>query len=185
MNEIRAMSKTRFVAVLKKKIRAAAFEYLVKKQGTKGGAIKYTGLNMAAYLQPYSSALSIREKQEIFSIRNGMVNIPDNFGTKSICVCGNFENTAHVYECQTLNKEKPKIEFAEIYSENIGKIKSINERFQKNMNQRENMNQGENINQRENMNHRKKQIKLKTTNENFHVTNGPLFAIYSMVDSNG
>ena len=108
MNEIRAMSKTRFVAVLKKKIRAAAFEYLVKKQGTKGGAIKYTGLNMAAYLQPYSSALSIREKQEIFSIRNGMVNIPDNFGTKSICVCGNFENTAHVYECQTLNKGKPK-----------------------------------------------------------------------------
>ena len=127
----------------------------------------YSGLQMASYLQPFSSALTISEKQEIFSIRNGMVNIPSNFGTKNECECGKIENSAHIYECQKWNREQPKIEFEEIYSENIGRIRIIHERFQKNMNERE------------------KQLNNPIKNENFHETNGPLFAVVDMVNSNG
>ena len=54
-----------------------------------------------------------------------MVNIPANFATINECICGNTENSAHIYDCQKLNKERPKIEYEQIYSENIGKIKSI------------------------------------------------------------
>ena len=121
MNEIKAMTKTKFTTILKKKISNAAFEYLLKKQGKKGGEIKYSGVQMASYLQPYCSVLTINEKQEIFSIRNGMVNIPANYGTKSECICGKNENLAHIYECQQLNREQPKLEFEQIYSENIKK----------------------------------------------------------------
>ena len=60
----------------------------MKKQGVKGGAIEYADLHMARYLQPYSSALSMSEKQEIFAIRNDMViNISANFRTKIECIC--------------------------------------------------------------------------------------------------
>ena len=118
MNEIKEMTKTKFATILKNKISKAAFEYLVKKEGVKGGEIKYTSLHMASYLQPYSSALSISEKQEIFAIRNDMVNISANYGTKTECTCGKSENTKHIYECNNLKKENPKIEFEQIYLEN-------------------------------------------------------------------
>ena len=139
----------------------------MKKQGKKGGEIKYTGIHMASYLQPYSSTLKINEKQEIFSIRNKMVNIPANFGTINECICGTTENSAHIYDCQKLNKERPKIEYEQIYSENIWKIKSVYERFKRNMNERE------------------KQMNWKMDNENLHETNGPLFSKCSMVNTNG
>ena len=131
------MTKTKFTTILKKKITDAAFEYLLNKQGKKGGEIRYTGLQMASYLQPYCSFLTINEKQEIFSIRNGMINIPANYGTNSECICGNNENSAHIYECQKLNEEQPKIKFEQIFSENVGKIRIVYERFKKNMNERD------------------------------------------------
>ena len=62
MNEIKAMTKAKFTIILKKKIRDAALEYLLKKQGKKGGEIKYSGIEMASYLQPFSSALTISEQ---------------------------------------------------------------------------------------------------------------------------
>ena len=60
------------------------------------------------------------------------------------------------YECKIWNNEKPEIEFQNIYSENIGKIRIIYERFKENMIKWEN----------------------STMNETsyFHVTNGPLFS---------
>ena len=138
MEEIKAMSKTRFTIILKKRITDAASKYRLKKQGKKGGEIKYTGIHMASYLQPYSSTLKINEKQEIFSIRNKMVNIPANFATINECICGNIENSANIYDCQKLNNEQPKIEYEEIHSENMGKIRNAYERFKRNINEREN-----------------------------------------------
>ena len=65
------------------------------------------------------------------------------------------------------NKEQPRIEYERIYSENIERIRIIYERFQKNMNERD------------------KQMKKPIENENFHETNGPLFSVVDMVNSNG
>ena len=80
---------------------------------------------LSDYLQPYSSNLTIKEKQEIFSIRNSMVNIPTNFGLEEKCMCGKIESLSHIYECKILNEEKQIVKYEEIYSENIGKIKII------------------------------------------------------------
>ena len=49
--------------ILKKKIKEAAFKYLVSKQGKKGGEIKYKSLQMVDYLLPYNSELSNKEKK--------------------------------------------------------------------------------------------------------------------------
>ena len=156
VQEIKEIKKTKFKIILKKKITEAAFEYLKRKQGKKGGEIEYKSLQIANYLRPYNSNLSIEEKQEIFAIRNGMVNIPANYGSEKECKCGMKENTAHIYECKILNNERPKLEFRDIYSEQIGKIRIIFERFKENMIKRENY--------------------LMNETRNYHVTNGPLFS---------
>ena len=98
----------------------------------------------------------IKKKKEIFSIRNGKVNIPANFGSEKECKCGEKENSAHIDECKILNNELPEFEYNDIYSENIEKIRKIYERFKENMKKRENS--------------------LVNENSNFHVTNGPLFS---------
>ena len=162
MNEIKETTKAHFSKLLKQKIREAAFKYLVKKQGKKGGDIKYSGLQMANYLQPYISNLSITEKQEIFSLRNSMVNIPTNFGIEENCQCGKLESTKHIYECKIFNEEEAKEKYEEIYSEKIGQIRNIYMRYKENMKNRE-------------------KLKMETS----HVTNGPLFSVHCIDNSNG
>ena len=113
---------------------------------------------MADYLLP-SSGLSIADKQEIFSMRNRMTNIPANFRSNTEtnkCVCGQNEQMAHIYECKYLNKEKITINYENIFTDNIEKMKMILERFKQNMEKRENI----------------QNLKLKS-----HETSGPLFPV--------
>ena len=109
IQEIKEIKKTKFKIIFKKKITEAAFEYLKRKKGKKG----VESLQIANYLRPYNSNLSIEEKQEIFAIRNGMVNIPANYGSEKECKCGMKENTAHIYDCKILNNDRPKLDFHE------------------------------------------------------------------------
>ena len=44
--------------------------------------------------------MSIEEKRSMFSTRNWMVDIADNFGKKEKCFCGEDENMSHVYMCE-------------------------------------------------------------------------------------
>ena len=69
--EIKLMTKYKFSKMLKVKIRENALIYLTEKQGKKGGEIKYSSLEMAEYLQPFSNELSLEQKREMFSIRKG------------------------------------------------------------------------------------------------------------------
>ena len=72
-----------------------AFEYLVNKRGSKGQEIYYSELKMAEYLLPGYENISIDEQRSIFSIRNRMIEIPENFlagKDKEICCCGKEEN---------------------------------------------------------------------------------------------
>ena len=140
--DIQKMSITRYKNLLKKKVKCAALSYLTDKQRNKGGDIKYPELQMAEYLLPNNSGLSIEDKCRIFEMRNKMVaNIPDNFSSKQkvvyICKCDNIEDMKHVYMCQILNPEKHVTEYEEIYSENIQSIKEVYRRFQNNLNERE------------------------------------------------
>ena len=55
---------------------------------------------MAEYLLPTNYMLTIAQKQKMFSIKNRMVEISDNFpnkGIPEICSCGESEIMAHIY----------------------------------------------------------------------------------------
>ena len=81
-------------------------------RSSKGKHIEYKNLEMAQYLSPNNSKLTIADKKLFFSIKNRMVKIPDNFRGKmtqqQVCVtgCGQRENMSHIYDCEILNGEK-------------------------------------------------------------------------------
>ena len=70
-----------------------AFRYLLSKKGSKGN--NETELCMAEYLIP-STSLTISEKQQMFAIKNRMLNIPANFPQPNIehkCICDGKKET--------------------------------------------------------------------------------------------
>ena len=78
---------------------------------------------MADYLLPYNSELTILEKQQVFRIRNRMIDIPSNFpksNNKPLCVCGGEESMEHIYNCGTLSEESEEREqYLEIFNGNF------------------------------------------------------------------
>ena len=73
------MTNNQFKTLVKDRVKENAFEYLLKKQGSKGKPNRYTELSMAEYLLPTNKILSITEKQEMFGVKNRMKNIPANY----------------------------------------------------------------------------------------------------------
>ena len=94
LEEIKVMKRRQFQKMVKEKIREGALKYLLQKRGSKGKEIVYNSLEMADYLLPFNT-MKITEKQNIFSIRNRMIDIKDNFGKSDNCICGSEENMNH------------------------------------------------------------------------------------------
>jgi hypothetical protein len=118
-----SMTKYKFSKMLKVKVRENALIYLTEKQGKKGGKIKYSSLEMAEYLQPFSNELSLEQKRELFSIRNRMNDIPENFpkrDEKYKCISGQIEKITHIYDCEILSKNKQqRVPYEKIFNGNI------------------------------------------------------------------
>ena len=122
MDEIKTISKQKFLNMLKVSINQRALEYLVKKQGRKGSEIIYTKIEMSEYLMPNNNSISIEDKRKIFEMRNEMVLIPANFtSSENIvkCICGDDENMRHIYSCQTLNNIEEVIPYEMIFKDDI------------------------------------------------------------------
>ena len=115
-------------------------EYLLGKKGIKGSEISYTSIEMSEYLQPYNRNLTVEQKQEMFAVRNRMVNIPGNFGTKTKCECGKNEDMSHIYECELLcdNKEH-RLKFSKIFNGSLQEQVEVFNKFSENMKTRENI----------------------------------------------
>ena len=96
---------------------------------------------MSDYLLPSTKGLTISEKQEMFAIKNRMVQISYNFPqNKSIdkCQCGEEESMEHIYSCKLLNKqEEYQLPYKMIFIGNIGEQIMIFRTFQNNMKERE------------------------------------------------
>ena len=138
--EIKQIPKTNYLQLLKGKIRNIALEYLLDKRGSKGSEIKYSYLEMADYLLPFNNNLSIEEKCELFAIKNRMINIPNNFSSKSEyrCECGDIETMSHIYECQQYNEEKePTIPYEKNFTGNLNEEIQVYKRFSENLRKRE------------------------------------------------
>ena len=137
--EIVYLSVNQFRKILEKSIKTKSLEYLMGKRGSKGIDIRYSSLKMAEYLLP-NEEFSISEKRELFSIRNRMINIEDNFRGNNIrktCICGGIEDMKHIYSCKIYSTEKEKIEYEYIYGEDIRKIRKVYQIFRKNYEMRE------------------------------------------------
>ena len=111
----------------------------MNKRGSKGKEIIYNEIQTTEYLPP-NEELNKEEQRTIFSIRNRMINIPSNFVSKenniSKCICNQTENLKHIYECNYLNREKPEVQFEQIFHGTIREQKKIALRIQYNMEQR-------------------------------------------------
>ena len=121
---IKQMTKVQFSKLVKEKSRRKAIEYLTGKQGTKGKEMRYENLEMSEYLLPSTSALTIEERRTLFSMRNKMVNISNNFPKSDIkekCSCGKIEDMQHIYECEQLNTNSmdKSLRYEKIYNGNI------------------------------------------------------------------
>ena len=135
--EIRMMSKENFANIVKSKIPEMAFKYLLNKRGSKGKEILYNRLEMAEYLTPNNDMLKIEEKQELFSVRNRMVNIGYNFGKKEKCIkCEENEDMTHIYDCKCLSKKTKEISFDKIFKGNLFQQIKAFRIFQENMRRR-------------------------------------------------
>ena len=133
LEEIKKIPKNQFKNQISKKIREQAFEYLKSKQKKKGRGIKYSDFEMAEYLMPNDQNMNIQNQQYLFSIRNGMVDIPANFGSKAQCICGENEIMQHIYSCEHLNNEKEEVNFEKIYTGTLTEQVKILKRFRNNM----------------------------------------------------
>ena len=63
----------------------------------------YARFDYAEYLKPTNDALKKSEKQEMFSARNRMTNIPNNFpkqNSENNFLCGEKENMVHISKLQ-------------------------------------------------------------------------------------
>ena len=89
LEEIKDMTKNKFSQMLKQKVNNRALKYLTEKQRVKGKEIVYKKIEMAEYLSPLNSELTIEEKRKLFGIRNDMILM--NFSKSKlnkICSCG-------------------------------------------------------------------------------------------------
>ena len=137
LEEIRQMLSYTYKNMINKKCEEKAFDYLMSKRGSKGSEIRYFKLKMADYLYPNEN-LTISEQRRMFAVRNKMIlEIPSNFCSKenntTKCICNEKENIEHIYNCKYLNKNEPKVQFENIYSENIPKQKEVLKRFENNL----------------------------------------------------
>ena len=79
LDEIKVMSEHRYATLLNNRIRENALKYLKDKQRSKGKNIHYEEIQMAEYLLPINTKLSIEQKQKMFALKNRMVELPENF----------------------------------------------------------------------------------------------------------
>ena len=138
------MTKVQFSKVVREKSRRKSIIYLTGKQGRKGKDIKYENLEMSEYLLPSTTDLTIEEQRKLFSIRNKMVNIENNFPkseNKEKCSCGVIEDMKHIYECDQLNTTSldTNLQYEKIYNGNISDQIKVFRKMEINLEKREDM----------------------------------------------
>ena len=78
---IKLMTKYKFIKLLNERIQTGALKYLLGKQGVKGQEISYSRIQMSDYLLPTNDKQTIEQKRRLFAVRKKMVNIPLHFSS--------------------------------------------------------------------------------------------------------
>ena len=120
-NELKQMNKKHLKVILTRKIYEKSLQYLKDLRQSKGKQIKYEKLKMAEYLMPYDFNLSIEDKRQMFSLKNRMVNIHENFPSKGLdkmckAGCDTEETIQHIYMCDKYDYKHIHTEYEHIYN---------------------------------------------------------------------
>ena len=138
--EIEEMPITKYNEMVRQKCKESAYNYLMKRRGSKGAEIVYTRIQMSEYLLP-NDEFNIENQRNLFSIRNRMVNNPSNFVNKENnhfqCLCGEKEDMKHIYNCKYLNSEDLEENFENLFCGNLQIQAKVFKRFENNLNTRE------------------------------------------------
>ena len=114
LQEVQNMKTSLFKNLVKRKVHTAAFESLILKKngGSKGSLIKYEDFQMSHYLLAQSN-ISVKDKEEIFSYRCEMNDLPFNFGRKTNCElgCSSQMNNEHLLNCPILKEGNDQFEY--------------------------------------------------------------------------
>ena len=125
--EIKALSKDNFKELVRKHVRATAFEELKEMQKThsKSRKLKYNELKMQSYLCA-NSGMTKKEMTFAFSARAQMLDVKHNFklGKSNLSCslgCDSLEDQEHILRCPVLREddESEKINYTDIYSQDL------------------------------------------------------------------
>ena len=137
LDDIKVMSEQQYVTILNNRTRENALKYLKDKQRSKGKNIHYEEIQMAEYLLPINTKLSIEQKQKMFALKNRMVELPENFPGRKMddkCFCNKPKTTLHIYQCENLNDgNAPQLDYEFIHNGNLKKQVRIFEKFDENL----------------------------------------------------
>ena len=141
--EIKKMSKETWKQKVKEKCNESALIYLKSKIKSKLSQIDYQELKIQEYL--LSDDISIRNKKLIFSLRSEMVSVSKNYGLIKLCkYCPEIDSQEHLIKCVKLEEVKPntilnhnEIEYKDIFSNNVDKMKLLVEHFRRALEARE------------------------------------------------
>ena len=78
------MNQNKYVNRLNKRMNENALKYLLNKQKSKGKEIKYSEIQMAEYLLPIKTQLTVIQKQKMFAVKYRMKEIYENFPGKQL-----------------------------------------------------------------------------------------------------
>ena len=126
-SEIKAFSKEDFKELVRKHVRATAFEELKERQKThsKSRKLEYNELKMQSYLCA-NSGMTKKEMTFAFSARAQMLEVKHNFklGKSNLSCslgCDSLEDQEHILRCPVLreNDESEKINYTDIYSQDL------------------------------------------------------------------
>ena len=128
LEEIKDMSKTKFKSLLLSKIRKKAFQYLVEKKesrisdNSRGKKIKYMSLEMAEYLSPEETDLSIDEKKWLLKCRIEDIDISENGNwNNGTIICKYCHNEAftqrHLLDCKYLQGKNEILSYIPDYND--------------------------------------------------------------------
>ena len=114
LKEIENMKTSLFKSLVKQNVHKSAFESLIlkKNEGTKGSHIIYEDLQMSQYLLAQSN-ISVKDKEEMFSYRCEMNDLPYNYGMKTNCElgCSSEMNNEHLLNCPIIKEGNDQFEY--------------------------------------------------------------------------
>ena len=132
------MNQNQYVNLLNTRMNENALKYLLNKQKSKGKEIKYSEIQMAEYLLPINTQLTVIQKQKMFAVKNRMIEIYENFPGKNEFICKEKESMSHIYYCEILNEGKyPILKFEKIYEGNINDQIEVFKHYEESLNRRE------------------------------------------------